>query len=69
MAAPAWVTELGILGTWIIAIAAIWGERIRAILFRPELRLALLNQLGEFVNETQPSKRKGSFQPATIDFV
>jgi len=60
MAAPAWVTELGIVGTWIIAIAAIWGEKIRSLLFRPGLQLALLSAVGEFVAEAQPPKKKGS---------
>ena len=59
MAAPAWVTELGIVGTWIIAIAAIWGEKIRSRLFRPGLHLALLSEVGEFVMEAQPPKKKG----------
>ena len=59
MAAPAWVTELGIVGTWIIAIAAIWGEKIRSRLFRPGLHLALLSEVGEFVMEAQPPKNEG----------
>jgi hypothetical protein len=49
MSAPAWVTEVGALGTLVVAIAAIWGEKIRSLLFRPSLNVELLSDIGERV--------------------
>ena len=46
MAMPAWVSEIGVAAQVGIAIAAIWGERIRARLSRPSLRLALVDNVG-----------------------
>jgi hypothetical protein len=50
MCAPTWVSVVGIAGTWLIAIAAIWGDRIRAFLLRPRLELRVLSPIGEFLN-------------------
>ncbi|HXY99774.1 MAG TPA: hypothetical protein VEI03_07215 [Stellaceae bacterium] len=47
MPAPAWVTEIGVSGTLLIAITAIWGEWIRSKFFRPSLDVELLSQTGE----------------------
>ena len=47
MATPAWVSELGVAAQVVIAIAAIWGERIRARLIRPRLQLALVGGPGD----------------------
>jgi hypothetical protein len=46
MAMPAWVAEAGVAAQVIIAIAAIFGERIRALL-GPQLRLQLANAQGQ----------------------
>jgi hypothetical protein len=43
-AVRAWI---GIAGTWAIAFLAVWGEQIRAALFKPKLQIKLLNNLGE----------------------
>lgn len=47
MAMPAWVPELGVAAQVVIAIAAIWGERIRATLSRPRLELKLVAGAGD----------------------
>jgi hypothetical protein len=52
MAVPAWVSEIGIAGTWVIAISAIWGERVRAALFKPHLDVSLVSAAGESITET-----------------
>jgi hypothetical protein len=44
MAVSAWV---GALGPWVVAGAAIWGERIRAAVLRPKLCLKLASNVGE----------------------
>lgn len=43
---PAWISALGVAASIVISIAAIWGDRIRASLLRPRLRLALSNRRG-----------------------
>ena len=43
---PAWVAEAGVAAQVVIAIAAIFGERIRALL-GPQLRLQLVNARGQ----------------------
>jgi hypothetical protein len=45
---PTWVAIAGAVGTWVIAIAAIWGEKIRSMLFKPDLRLDLKSPAGQF---------------------
>jgi len=30
------ITAIGVIGTWIIAIAVIWGEKIRSLLIQPK---------------------------------
>jgi hypothetical protein len=52
MAIPAWIAALGVLGTWFVFGAAIWGEKIRSWLFKPELRLTLDDPRGVPINET-----------------
>ena len=52
MKAEAWIALVGIGGTWCIFVAAIWGERIRSWLFKPQLHLDLVNPLGERLTET-----------------
>jgi hypothetical protein len=52
MQTPAWITLVGVIGTWLIFIAAIWGERIRSWLFKPELHIQLVNPVGELTKET-----------------
>jgi hypothetical protein len=42
-----WVSIIGVIASSVIAVAALWGERIRAALFRPDLRLELVSSLGE----------------------
>jgi hypothetical protein len=43
---PGWLVALGVAAQIIISVAAIWGERIRAILLRPRLRLMLSSPHG-----------------------
>jgi hypothetical protein len=52
MGVPVWIYAIGVLGTWLIFVAAIWGEKIRSWMFRPELRVVLYNPRGVAINET-----------------
>jgi hypothetical protein len=52
MTAAAWIALGGVIGTWFIFSAAIWGERIRSWLFKPQLRLDLISPRGEHLTET-----------------
>lgn len=47
MAVPAWVSELGIAAQVFIAVAAIYGEKIRERLSRPRLHVVLPNYEGD----------------------
>jgi hypothetical protein len=51
MAMPAWVSEVGVTATVIVASLAIWGERIRATFLKPKLRLRLRNDFGELTEQ------------------
>ena len=51
MQTPPWIALLGVIGTWLIFIAAIWGERIRSWLFKPQLQIRLVNPAGELTTE------------------
>lgn len=62
MAAPAWVSELGIAAQVVIATAAIYGERIRARLSRPRLRILLPEGPGDW----EPKQLPGSEAIATV---
>ncbi|HEX4113780.1 MAG TPA: hypothetical protein VH020_14705 [Stellaceae bacterium] len=37
---------VGAVGTWVIAVIAIWGDAIRGRLFRPNLEISVLNTTG-----------------------
>jgi hypothetical protein len=52
MGIPAWIAALGVLGTWFVFGAAIWGERIRSSLFKPVLRVTLDDPRGVPTTET-----------------
>lgn len=43
---PAWLSGLGVAASVVIAIVAIWGDRIRASLLRPRLRLKISDPHG-----------------------
>jgi hypothetical protein len=58
---PTWVTEAGIVGTWVVGVLAIFGERIRAMVFRPKLHLALKSSVGIHTTQT------ASASPDTIE--
>jgi hypothetical protein len=34
---------MGAFGPWVVAIVAIWGDRIRSWLFKPKLEIGLLD--------------------------
>jgi hypothetical protein len=46
MPVPTWVTEAGVLGTWVIGLLALFGDRIRAMVFKPKLHLELKSGVG-----------------------
>jgi hypothetical protein len=49
---PIWLYILGVLGTYCIFVASLWGEPIRAMLFRPRLLVELVDPRGERLTET-----------------
>src|ERR1700688_3135851 len=66
MAMPAWVSERGVASSVIIATVAIWGERIRAALFRADLRLGLAKDDGERATVVQTQALSGSTSETQI---
>jgi hypothetical protein len=36
-----WIAAFGVLGTWLVFVGAIWGEKIRSSLFKPRLSVML----------------------------
>ena len=40
---------IGAIGPWVVAIVAIWGEKIKSWLFTPNLRISLLDARGELI--------------------
>ena len=48
MPVPTWVTEAGVLGTWVVGVLALFGDRIRAVLFKPKLHLELKSSVGVY---------------------
>lgn len=55
--APAWWSEAGTVGTWALAIIALWGDWLKARLFPPILSVELLNKHGADLIETQFADR------------
>src|SRR5690242_4347888 len=54
-----WIALAGVIATLLIAFTAIWGDRIRAWLFKPQLRVTIENPRGESTSETVfPDVRK-----------
>jgi len=47
-----WIDAAEALGTWAVAIAAIWGGRIQSLLYPPGLKIALENNTGDLTTET-----------------
>ena len=47
-----WIAAVGVLGTWFIFVAAIWGEKIRSWIFKPVLRVMLDDPRGVPITET-----------------
>ena len=64
---PAWIVAAGIAGTYLIFGAAIWGERLRSWLFKPQLHVELVNPRGVSMPFTisppdqEPYQRPGRF--------
>src|SRR5437870_5187536 len=56
MPMPAWVAEVGVAASVGIAVAAVWGDRIRASLFQPNLRIAVLNAEGQLERLVEPAE-------------
>lgn len=65
MGIPAWIALVGVVGTWFIFGAAIWGERIRASLFKPQLRVMLDDPRGELTSEAITITATGQVQQYT----
>jgi hypothetical protein len=62
VAMPDWVPELGVAAQVVIAIMAIWGEKIRAW-FGPSLRLVLLNPRGQLETLAEASEEETQSVP------
>jgi hypothetical protein len=56
MPVPTWVTEMGILGTWVVGVLALFGDRIRAWWFRPKLHLELKSDVGSYSPQIERDK-------------
>jgi hypothetical protein len=54
MAVPTWLTEMGIIGTWAVGFLALFGDRIRATIFKPKLHLELKSAVGSYITQTPP---------------
>jgi hypothetical protein len=63
MAMPAWVSELGVAAQVAIAVVGIWGEKLRAWLFRPRLRLDLLSPSGRLETLAIPVREGDQLVP------
>lgn len=48
MAMPTWVQEAGVVGTCVVGLLALFGDRIRAWVFRPKLHLELNSEVGSW---------------------
>jgi hypothetical protein len=48
MAMPTWLQEAGVLGTWVVGLLALFGDRIRAMVFRPKLHLELKREASSY---------------------
>ena len=48
MPVPTWVTEAGVLGTWVVGFLALFGDRLRAWWFKPKLHLELKSDVGSY---------------------
>jgi hypothetical protein len=55
-----WIILFGAVGTWLVFVAAIWGERIRTWLFKPNLRVELVSSIGTLTTETIIDTRQGT---------
>jgi hypothetical protein len=47
-----WIAAFGVLGTWLVFVGAIWGEKIRSWLFKPRLSVILDDPRGVAITET-----------------
>jgi hypothetical protein len=55
-----------VAGTWAVATIALFGERLRAFVFRPSLQIRLLDACGEFVIQTVQSQQNGQITQSEI---
>src|SRR5579863_8460634 len=49
---PFWLTALQALGTWTVALIALFGSKFWAWWHRPRLRVELVNRAGDLESET-----------------
>jgi hypothetical protein len=42
-----WIGLLGVVGTWLLAILAVWGEQLKSLLIHPTLTVKLADPRGE----------------------
>lgn len=47
MGAPAWVAEIGVIATFLVATIALFGERFRLWMFPPRLHIELAHEEGD----------------------
>jgi hypothetical protein len=47
MAVSTRLTEMGIIGTWAVGFLALFGDRIRATIFKPKGHLELKSRSGD----------------------
>src|SRR5262245_8325685 len=63
MAMPTWVQEAEVLGTWVVGVLALFGDRIRAWLFPTDLHMELKSEIGSYTPQLGPPPDGTSVAP------
>jgi hypothetical protein len=61
-----WINLFGGTGTWAVAILAVWGGAIRSWLFKPTLRVDLLDPGGELIAQNEQRVENGQLRQRTV---
>lgn len=62
---PAWPYLVSGGATMLAAIVALFGDRLRSLMFKPKLAICLLNEEGELVDQTVTSQSANALAPPT----
>ena len=58
---------IGAIGPWVVAIVAIWGDKVRSWAFRPKLKIGLLDPRGEHAKQRISQIVEGKLQESEIE--